>query len=275
MDSGDIIISTALASRGTDIKVSNTVQNLNGGGLHVLLTYLPRNSRVERQIIGRTGRKGLQGSFRMILCKDILMLEGFGDDLDYSSESEIKRKRDFIEATRVENLKETLKDILFKEDLFKTFCEHLKKFETSFKPTLQEKLLNEKKDEFSKSNLIKLVSHLKKSGRQLDLDPCKQALKEMWAIWFSEQSIDSCTVQEQKDMTKALEELMKAEGKRLLEGKCQNFYHKISGAMTRSITFDEIDPSFLASTWDVIDASLIGPDKKAFGSAICYQRLEE
>ena len=273
MDTGDIIISTALASRGTDIKVSNTVQNLNGGGLHVLLTYLPRNSRVERQIIGRTGRKGLQGSYRQILCKDILMLEGFGEDLNYTFESDIKRKRDLIEATRVENLKETLKDILFKEDLFKTFCEHLKKFETSFKPTLQEKMLNEKKDELSRTNLTKLVNHLKASGRQLDLDPCKQALKEMWAIWFSEQSIDSCTIHEENEMKGALIELMKTEGKRLLEGKCQNFYHMISGAMTRSITFDAIDPSFVASTWEAIDTSMIDPDKKAFGSAICYQRL--
>ena len=106
-----------MASRGTDIKVSNAVQNLNGGGLHVILTYLPRNSRVERQIIGRTGRKGLQGSYRQILCKDNLM-DQFGVEIDYTSDVDIKRQRDLVEATRVENLKVTLKEILFKVHCF-------------------------------------------------------------------------------------------------------------------------------------------------------------
>ena len=237
----------------------------------MLLTYLPRNSRVERQIIGRTGRKGLQGSYRQILCKNIL-LEQFGIDIDYSSEIDIKRQRDLIEATRVENLKETLNDIIFKEKLFKTFCDQLKIFETSFHPTILEKQLDKKKDELSKSNIKRLINQLKVSGRQLDLEPCKQALKEKWAIWFSEQYVDSLTREEEDAMTMALKQMMEKEGECLLDGKCQNFYHMISGAMTRSITFGDTDPKFLLSTWDAIDASMSSQDKSMFGSAVAYQR---
>ena len=77
LQAGDLVISTALASRGTDIAVSETVENLSdgGGGLHVLITYLPSNSRVERQIVGRTGRKGLSGSTKTIVCMERLTEE--------------------------------------------------------------------------------------------------------------------------------------------------------------------------------------------------------
>ena len=59
-----MVVSTALASRGTDISLTEDV--INAGGLHVILTYLPKDSRTERQIIGRTGRKGQPGSYRLI-----------------------------------------------------------------------------------------------------------------------------------------------------------------------------------------------------------------
>ena len=62
------MISTALASRGTDLKLSKEANEK--GGLHVLLTYLPKDRRTERQIFGRTGRKGLPGSTRQILCQE-------------------------------------------------------------------------------------------------------------------------------------------------------------------------------------------------------------
>jgi preprotein translocase subunit SecA len=56
IDKNQIIVSTNLAGRGTDINTTDAVENQ--GGLHAIITFLPRNKRVQDQAYGRSARKG-------------------------------------------------------------------------------------------------------------------------------------------------------------------------------------------------------------------------
>ncbi|CAL8238094.1 unnamed protein product, partial [Merluccius merluccius] len=67
---GDVIVATNLAGRGTDIKVSEQVNN--NGGLFVILSFLSENTRVELQAFGRTARKGKPGSAQVIMSTECL-----------------------------------------------------------------------------------------------------------------------------------------------------------------------------------------------------------
>ena len=65
---GKIIFITNLEGRGTDIKLTDEVEK--NGGMHVILTFLPDNQRVEEQALGRTARSGKNGSGIIIMQYD-------------------------------------------------------------------------------------------------------------------------------------------------------------------------------------------------------------
>ena len=60
-----VIISTNISGRGTDLKLEEEV--LKNGGLHVIITFIPNNSRVEEQNYGRAGRKGEPGTWQLVI----------------------------------------------------------------------------------------------------------------------------------------------------------------------------------------------------------------
>ena len=105
---GQLIIATNLAGRGTDIKLMDEVKQK--GGLHVCLSYLPPNVRVELQASGRCARSGDPGSCRMIFHDK----QG---DLTYAIQ-----KRNLFEARRVSEIEsDYFHSIKFQEKLFYKF----------------------------------------------------------------------------------------------------------------------------------------------------------
>jgi preprotein translocase subunit SecA len=62
---GAVMVSTSMAGRGTDIKL--TKETKAAGGLHVVITELQDAARIDRQLAGRSARQGDPGSVSKIL----------------------------------------------------------------------------------------------------------------------------------------------------------------------------------------------------------------
>ena len=106
---GDILIGTNLAGRGTDLKLLDNVENF--GGLHVIITFLPINLRVEEQGFGRTARKGLSGTGRLIIK-------------EYKSKSVLEKEREEEEKKRLKFTEDNIiGNLELKGELFNRVCE--------------------------------------------------------------------------------------------------------------------------------------------------------
>lgn len=115
---GDVVIATNLAGRGTDIHTDDIEQ---WGGMHVIVTFMPQNQRVEDQAFGRTARQGKLGSGQMILNARHL-----GVNYENIDPKMVKSKRDAIECAQLDLFQNIdLKLIQAKDDLFEDFCKCL------------------------------------------------------------------------------------------------------------------------------------------------------
>ena len=111
---GEIIIATNLAGRGNDIKTDQIEKN---GGLHVIVTFMPSNKRVEEQAFGRTARQGKRGTGQKILNHANLI------DYENFDIQKITEIRDKIEANMLSDFEaRELKVIILKDELFVKFC---------------------------------------------------------------------------------------------------------------------------------------------------------
>tara|TARA_R110002073_G_scaffold29177_1_gene92094 strand:- start:2571 stop:4889 length:2319 start_codon:yes stop_codon:yes gene_type:complete len=71
---GKVTVATNMAGRGTDIKLADAIESM--GGMHVICTELHDAARIDRQLIGRCGRQGDEGSYRQYLSLDDDILKG-------------------------------------------------------------------------------------------------------------------------------------------------------------------------------------------------------
>ena len=76
-EKGRVTIATNMAGRGTDIKPEAVVLEL--GGLHVLGTERHEAARIDRQLVGRSGRQGDPGSAQFFVSLEDELLEGLGE----------------------------------------------------------------------------------------------------------------------------------------------------------------------------------------------------
>lgn len=121
VDSGEIIIATNIAGRGTDLTTSQAVEEK--GGLHVSLIFLPGSYRVELQNTGRTARKGKKGSAQLILLTQ-----------EDETLARLRTQRDEAERHAIAKAKQDVEEKVGGDDLFLRYCG----LEASLFPTMEE-----------------------------------------------------------------------------------------------------------------------------------------
>ncbi|CDW77348.1 protein translocase subunit seca [Stylonychia lemnae] len=110
LEGGEVIVATNISGRGTDLRISEDVSKK--GGLHVVVTYVTSNIRIEEQAFGRTARTGQQGSGQFCI-------QFSNSDL---SIDDIKLERDKLESYRLGELKKkTLVRLEVEAILFEKF----------------------------------------------------------------------------------------------------------------------------------------------------------
>ncbi|KAM5194356.1 uncharacterized protein ACMZJ9_022874 [Mantella aurantiaca] len=212
--SGEVILATNLGGRGTDIKVTKNVNK--SGGLSVILTHFPSNRRVEKQIFGRTSRKGNPGMVQMVLNQNDLAASYQGQTVE-----EMRKLRETYEKERIIDMEsDELLEVNMRHELFALFCQHLKKFDSHYS--------EKERQEFS----------INQQGMQetskMDYHPALNSLKETWALWLTTHEDD---INDHKDLGPLKDNLclvLEAKSKDLLQGRCENFYDYSMAAVDRT-----------------------------------------
>ncbi|GAA31514.2 protein translocase subunit secA, partial [Clonorchis sinensis] len=119
LDCGEVIIATNIAGRGADIKPTRDVEK--NGGMHVCITFLPENERVERQNVGRTSRTGNKGTSQFIIQHS-----------NSASIEWLRTRRDRLQMAVLASAISQIRSIVMRDSLFGEFCLLLHEFEDKF-----------------------------------------------------------------------------------------------------------------------------------------------
>lgn len=190
----EIIIATNIAGRGTDFKTTPELEK--NGGLHVVVSFLPVNKRVEDQAFGRTARQGKSGTAQLIIKEgDVAAL---GLEIEESKTfDEIKSARDDIEKERLYRIENSeLLSINFQDDIFAKFSSLYTAFAKN-------------KDYYLRKDL-----------------------KEFWAFWLHEKNFNNQAI-ESKNLDAEFEDFKRA-ASGILDSKeiSHNPYYSIAQAET-------------------------------------------
>ena len=160
-----VILSTNISGRGTDIKISQELEK--NGGLHVILTYEPFNDRIEKQALGRAGRKGEKGSGGKLI-------------ISIFNEAEIINERDKRDKEEYDFL---VNNYRYKIEAFEIIFEKFTKFlEKIKKMTDDEIILMDIKEKWGlfliENNLDKLEKIYKEKNSKIDYTLPKELEKK-------------------------------------------------------------------------------------------------
>ena len=179
ISSKTVIVSTNISGRGTDIKLDNEV--LNNGGLHVLITFIPKNIRVEEQNYGRAGRKGEPGTWQLVINYQEAIIKFNLNDFRKLLENEYIK---YIELVQNEN---NLNDPLLKElskyfsiEFFKDMREN---FERNNMKNAIELILQVNKEDLlfnSYCNILRQKNELRKEDNEIYLN----SIEQEWSIFL-------------------------------------------------------------------------------------------
>jgi preprotein translocase subunit SecA len=181
MDIGDILVATNLAGRGTDIKLSTELVENNG--MHVCLTFLPTNQRVEDQALGRTSRQGKPGTGQLILKENKFIKEL----KEYVDEYQKKNDKVFSEQQyirMIEECRNTIENQRVSEII-----------------TLRLGLINMADELFNKFS--QLCGELKKDNEGINwFYLVIKAIEEQWGFWLKDLNLDDKKAFDSKDIEK-------------------------------------------------------------------------